>query len=147
MTHTPAPLAPEAALDYIRGGHGRATLVGRTRRFTYKFSTPEGSSRPIFVGLLEGPDNEADYQYLGAIFEDPQTRRLALAAGWKGRPGTPAFTALDWWLKAAQYGRETGVVSQAQFWHEGICCRCGRALTTPESIAAGIGPVCATKPN
>jgi hypothetical protein len=25
------------------------------------------------------------------------------------------------------------------------CRRCGRALTTPESIASGIGPVCASK--
>lgn len=27
----------------------------------------------------------------------------------------------------------------------GRCCSCGRDLTDPESIAAGIGPVCATK--
>lgn len=27
----------------------------------------------------------------------------------------------------------------------GICCRCGRALTDEDSIARGIGPVCATK--
>lgn len=28
------------------------------------------------------------------------------------------------------------------FYHMGICGRCGRALTTPESITRGIGPVC-----
>jgi hypothetical protein len=26
--------------------------------------------------------------------------------------------------------------------HEGKCCRCGRTLTTPESIERGIGPEC-----
>jgi hypothetical protein len=32
-----------------------------------------------------------------------------------------------------------------EFWHEGKCCRCGRKLTVPASIASGIGPECATK--
>ena len=27
----------------------------------------------------------------------------------------------------------------------GVCCRCGRTLTDEDSIAAGIGPVCASK--
>jgi len=27
----------------------------------------------------------------------------------------------------------------------GICCCCGRELTDPQSIAAGIGPICADK--
>lgn len=35
---------------------------------------------------------------------------------------------------AQAYGRQTGQ-----------CCCCGRALTNPDSIAAGIGPVCAGK--
>lgn len=36
--------------------------------------------------------------------------------------------------QAADYGHTTGV-----------CCCCGRDLTNPDSIAAGIGPVCASK--
>lgn len=35
---------------------------------------------------------------------------------------------------AQKYGKESG-----------RCCSCGRDLTDPESIAAGIGPICATK--
>lgn len=35
---------------------------------------------------------------------------------------------------ARDYGKRTGV-----------CCCCGRELTDPESIAAGIGPICASK--
>jgi len=38
-------------------------------------------------------------------------------------------------LKAAvEFGRKTG-----------ICCCCGRELTDPSSVEAGIGPICATK--
>jgi hypothetical protein len=29
-----------------------------------------------------------------------------------------------------------------EIWHEGKCCKCGRTLTTPESIQRGIGPEC-----
>lgn len=35
---------------------------------------------------------------------------------------------------AQKYGKESG-----------RCCSCGRDLTDPDSIAAGIGPICATK--
>lgn len=35
---------------------------------------------------------------------------------------------------ARRYGKETG-----------ICCCCGKELTDPASVEAGIGPVCATK--
>lgn len=27
-------------------------------------------------------------------------------------------------------------------YHHGICCKCGRKLTTPESLESGIGPEC-----
>lgn len=36
--------------------------------------------------------------------------------------------------EAKEYGKVTGT-----------CCNCGRLLTNEESIAAGIGPICATK--
>lgn len=36
--------------------------------------------------------------------------------------------------EAKEYGKVTGT-----------CCNCGRLLTNEESIANGIGPICATK--
>ena len=30
-----------------------------------------------------------------------------------------------------------------EVWHEGICGRCGRKLTVPESVERGLGPECA----
>lgn len=33
------------------------------------------------------------------------------------------------------------------FYHHGKCCRCGRTLTTPESIKKGIGPFCEGRHN
>ena len=47
---------------------------------------------------------------------------------------TIAKVAADPLGSAVQYGRDTG-----------ICACCGRTLTDPQSIAAGIGPICQTK--
>jgi hypothetical protein len=44
--------------------------------------------------------------------------------------------------KARYAGR---IPETVEIWHEGRCCRCGRRLTVPESIYAGIGPDCAGK--
>jgi hypothetical protein len=32
-----------------------------------------------------------------------------------------------------------------ELWHEGRCGKCGRALTVPESIESGLGPVCESR--
>jgi len=29
-----------------------------------------------------------------------------------------------------------------EFYHSGNCAKCGRKLTTPESIKNGLGPIC-----
>lgn len=43
----------------------------------------------------------------------------------------------------AEHAIAGGVIPPSlEVWHEGRCGRCGRALTVPESIASGIGPVC-----
>ncbi len=41
--------------------------------------------------------------------------------------------------------RSGHVPPKAEIWHEGVCGRCSRALTDPESIARGIGPECIKK--
>ena len=118
-------------LSYVQGGRGRFTLVGREHRYTYRLSRSD-DDKLTFVKVLSGPDNDSDYTYLGFIPEAGDR----LVAGRKGRPDAPSFKALDWWL---HHPNHPGV----EFWHEGACCKCGRTLTNPESIARGIGPHCA----
>lgn len=147
-------LAPAAALDYMLGGHGKATLVGSKSRYTYRFGskkTPTGPNQDsgfsekkvldlVFVSVLTGPDNETDFQYIGYI---SRSRPDGLNQGKKGNPNHPAYRALTWYLQAIQFAPYAA--AKATFMHEGTCARCGRALTTPESIEIGIGPVCLTK--
>ena len=126
--------SPSDALAYIKGGKGKATIrSSRTgRRYTYKFGR-KGDS-PVFVRVLTDGDNEGSYTYLGFI-----GRNGSLFAGFKGRLNAPSFKAFNYVLDQLRKGRFGGV----DVWHEGVCGKCGRTLTVPESIESGMGPVCA----
>lgn len=143
---TPGPgriKTAEAALAYIRAGKATVTLVSvkTGTRFTYRVSAaPEGDT--LFVGLLNGPDNTADYKYLG---------RVARGIFWAGRkvpkpgdisPDSPSAKAFAWAWRALSR-RE--LPDSLQVWHEGRCGRCARKLTVPASIESGFGPECIGK--
>jgi len=92
-----------------------------------------------FASLLTGQSNEDDYTYIGFVKADQAT----LIAGRKGNAEHPAFKAIAWFLHQLALTGEIPI--DAEFWHEGRCCRCGRTLTVPTSIASGIGPECASR--
>jgi len=133
-------MTAESALAFMRAGKATVTLVSEKTgtRFTYRVSAaPEGDT--FFVALLSGPDNTADYSYLG---------RVARGVFWAGRktprpgdvaPGAPSAVAFAWAWKALVRGT---VPAGLQIWHEGRCGRCARKLTVPASIASGFGPEC-----
>jgi hypothetical protein len=146
---------PQQVLDFLLAGKATITLFSKVTgtRFTYrviKKRMENNSDLPLyFVSLLTGQDNESDYSYLGTIF--PNT---ALLSDWrcltrfrsttKSRisPNAPSFRAFGWMLSHVLNGK---IPSTLEVWHEGRCGCCGRKLTTPESIASGIGPVCGNR--
>jgi hypothetical protein len=133
-------LDPSSAVDYIRHGHGKATIVGLKDRWTYQFATgpkdgPEKFRGIIFVRLLVAGDC---WEYIGFLRDSGG--QLMMTAGRKGNAAHPAFGALAWYLAKAQTA--PAVAAKAEFWHQGTCCACGRDLRDPQSISLGIGPVC-----
>jgi hypothetical protein len=126
-------------VSYMQAGNATFTLVSTRsgERFTYKVRESK-DGKLFFVSLLTGSDNTSDYAYLG-IIRDGKFSRTA-----KSRIGAdaPSYKAFDWfWRKLEAVALPEGV----EFWHEGRCGRCGRALTVPESIDNGIGPECARR--
>ena len=140
----PAILAPEARKPYILAGRAKVTVVSsRTgTRFTYKIVAKETTDRHTgekttlhFVSVLCGPDNGADYTFLGTIFDSATFRHGARSSI---LPSSPSAQAWVWlWQNITS--------DKAEVWHSGECGRCGRELTDPESIARGLGPTCAEK--
>ena len=129
-----------AIKDFVLAGNATITLVSlkTDKRYTFRIRKPNDET-PHFVSVLFGPDNTEDYQFLGSLFNQGQTYR-------HGRRSTVYegdIRVLAWnymWDRVLQ-GR---LPANLEVWHEGKCGRCGRALTVPESIERGIGPVCKT---
>lgn len=141
-----AKLEPAAVAAYVFAGHATFTIVSlRTgERLTFKVTRADGDDpgRPWFVALLRGPDNEADYSYLGCVFPDRGGAPGEYRRGRKSKIGAeaPSQRLAEWFFPRARAGAG---LAQVEVWHEGRCGRCGRTLTVPESVASGIGPVCA----
>jgi hypothetical protein len=49
--------------------------------------------------------------------------------------------AFDWFFNN-RVSCNTDLPESVEFFHEGRCGKCGRKLTTPESVTAGFGPEC-----
>jgi hypothetical protein len=134
--------------DSILAGNATLTLRGvqSGTRFTYKISPKKGTENPHFVKVLTGPDNESAYTFLGTIFADGNYRRGFRSTIGEQAPSNVMFRQV--WArvqKMVQAGRESEAIPEIEVFHMGACLRCGRALTTPESITRGLGPDCAER--
>jgi hypothetical protein len=94
-----------------------------------------------FVNLLTGPDNMSNYTYIGMV--NSATGEVNLTRNSKMTKDSICYRLLNRvmsrvWAEEGEKIVEAGFTLQ----HEGKCGRCGRRLTTPESIASGFGPEC-----
>lgn len=137
--------------QFIFAGNATFTIKNTKtgNRYTYKvkqqkYPDPKvQAAAPYFVTLLSGPDNTADYTYMGTLFDSD---RFKLVSTRKSRvsTGSVSWQSFQWLLsQLAKYNSgQSYWPAEFQFWHEGKCARCGRALTDPDSIARGYGPLC-----
>lgn len=131
---------------FITAGKAVFTLQGSETRYTYRVNRAEPKAGSpytqvaYFVSLLTGPDNTADYTYLGML--DPQTGAVRLTRKSQYTDQSKPVLAIRWVL-ARLWANQP--IDPAKIYHIGRCGRCGRALTVPASIEAGIGPECAGK--
>lgn len=127
---------------FFSGGNATFTVDnGQGTHYTFKISKGQDDDAPYFVGLLSGPDNESSYRYLGIYKPDTGRVILTRKSGYKAE-STPV-KVIRWALAMLHAGKE--FPAGYALMHAGRCCVCGRKLTTPESIEAGIGPICAAK--
>lgn len=140
---------PRWALDYVLAGRGKFTIVSvrSGARFTYKIQSPppmddryQGNPNqgtvpmpPLFVKVLASDD----YLFVGFI----RGRNFKHSTKAKVSADAPSFQAFNWLYRMLLAGRLPE--DKIEFWHEGKCGKCGRALTVPESIQRGLGPICA----
>ena len=84
------------------------------------------------VEVLVGPDNEASYQGFGFANE-------AEISVWRSKQSMKPVAAL---IEHCLGIKKAKFSDKFEMQYSKNCCRCNRKLTTPESIAKGIGPEC-----
>jgi len=121
---------------FVKAGKALFTVENSMtgNRFTFKVKRCDEPGKELyFVSVLSGPDNESAYRYIGAIFgsEFRRTKRSRVSQE------APSFKAFAWFNRNL-----ANLPDFVNVYHHSHCGRCGRLLTVPESIEAGLGPEC-----
>jgi len=129
--------------DQTPTGAAIFTLEGVTRHFTFRVKQVRRDGEPIpcwNVKVLAGGavDASPKWVYLGSL----RSRRPGQTAfiETKGSQHGLAFESFAFFARC--YLKKDKPHPALRFYHEGRCCACGRALTTPESVQRGFGPTC-----
>lgn len=121
-------------------GPRHAHFTFKVRKWTPKNREGQDQQPVYLTYVLTGPDRTRDWAYLGT---------LRLVAGFvnyhhspKSKVGTWARSvlALDWVVRVLNGASRVPPLASIQ--HDGVCARCGRQLTHPESLKTGLGPDC-----
>lgn len=126
--------------EFALAGNATITLESENTKnhFTYKIKQSEDNDNLYFVKLLRGSDNEQDYSYVGCYYKDnnyfyPCKKYREIPVNF----WPPSMRAINYFFE-----RIDNIPPKLHVYHEGRCGRCGRKLTTPESIKLGFGPEC-----
>jgi hypothetical protein len=111
----------------------KSLKTGEHRTFEIKTQKPDAKFMPgvRLLSILQGPDNTSDYRSIGFV------NTVGQVILWRKHREELFYL----WIAAALEVPER-YLDKVEFSFEGRCRRCNRLLTTPESVASGIGPVC-----
>src|SRR6266446_978155 len=114
-------------LQFILAGNALFTVENTVtgNRFTFKVRKPD-DSKPHFVSVLTGPDNENHYAFLGTVFDLGRYRHGRRSRISEDAPSAKAF---DWLFRQLSGCRP--LPPQVRLCHCGKCGRCGKTLTVP----------------
>lgn len=99
-----------------------------------------------FVGLQKGSIGDSKARYLGVIDSKVGFRAFRTTHATKKNKHATADNINLFGDVLKSLETETFAFAlKVRVWHMGRCAKCGKALSVPESIATGFGPICAKK--
>ena len=124
---------------YIIGGRGIATLEAPSgKSHTYAFKRPLNASEfPDDVIFVYAVHDKEKLFYIGMM----EGLNFRLTHNSRFLEDTEIVRGAQYIVKMASY-HNLAARSKMKLYHEGICCRCGRLLTSEKSIEEGAGPKC-----
>ncbi len=120
--------------------------TGEYRTFRIRTQGADSNFAPgkRVLSLLTGPDNTRDYTGFGflvtATLRDGEV--LTYVRVWKAAQNSPWMGYVKL-VNLVLILKDPSVLDKYSVEQSCRCIRCNRKLTTPESIKAGIGPICA----
>lgn len=132
---------PKLCVDYLTAGHCKVTLKSRTSgvHFTYSITVNRDSKdreNPMyFVKVLTQSDSV--YRYIGYMFRTGN--KLHFSNHDSVDRNSKSVIAINYLVSQVNANK---LHKELEVLKSNSCCKCGRDLTTPESIAEGIGPEC-----
>jgi hypothetical protein len=147
-THT---LIGSDLTNFIFAGNATFTVLNETtkNRFTFRirkagYGTPTFNEKNgiFYISVLTGTDNISSYSFLGTYFGG--TSQIYRHSH-KSKIGSEAISnkVMEWFF--GSYLKNPTTFPTIKIFHSGKCGRCGKKLTTPDSIKSGLGPYCITK--
>jgi len=140
-------ISHQAAKNFITAGKSTLTIESKPtgKHFTFKFITPIKdletgktlAQLPTWVRILNNGDNTSKFAFLGTLWSN----RYVHSKKSYTSEDAQSVKALKFYFNALFTNNEKNL-NLIDVYHEGSCARCGRKLTTPESIERGIGPIC-----
>ncbi len=117
-------------------GRAKFTIVSKKTgtRFTYEIKKKSESGVLWFISVMTGCDNDNHFSFLGTykpVFGYIRSSKSSISYE------SPSNLAI-------QYLFNHPNTDLIDIFHCGYCMKCGRTLTTPDSIQKGIGPKCDT---
>lgn len=134
----------ESLRNYILGGFAVFTMINEDtgNRFTYRISRGKKNKQLYYVYVLTRSNNASkdSYKFLGGYSDNEgyiQSGKSPIKGDALSNISISWFFSnfRNWSLFKPQY-------VSVKFYHMGTCARCGKLLTTPESLKAGFGPEC-----
>lgn len=138
------------ALRYMLAGKSEFTLLSLKTgvRLKYKLTKKESNQKgkdgsPEYIYYINTYD-DGDYKYAGVLFFDGLNNTFKFGKGARGKllPSHINVKSILYVLNNLAKGNEQ---MSLEVYHAGKCGRCGKKLTTPESILTGLGPECSKK--
>ena len=124
---------------YILGKHAEVTLEAPSGKYyTYQFRYPARSQNNEFekgTKFVYVAVGHKKYEYVGMLKSD---RKFYHTRASRYAKNSEQFKGAAYIVKMMNYDFETPM----KLYHSGRCSVCGKKLTSPKSIAYGMGPKC-----
>mgnify|MGYP007034226707 CR=1 FL=1 len=145
------PLTGSDLTNFIFAGNATFTVVNETtgNRFTFRvrkagWGTPTYNEKSgiFYVSVLTGSDNNSSYTFIGTYFGGTnQVYRHSHQS--KITDKAVSNQVLVWFFSS--YIKNPSSFPTVKVFHSGKCGKCGKKLTTPESVKSGLGPKCGNR--